>query len=476
MSKVNVSPNLPFVRCTPTPDPAAASPLHVLMLSDVYFPRVNGVSTSIQTFRGTLPGSASGSRWWRPTIRQPTVRPIATDGILRLPSRAVPLDPEDRLMRWSSLADLDRRLANADFDLVHVQTPFAAHYAGLRLARARGIPCVATYHTHFEEYLFHYIRFLPKSALRLAAARPGAPPMQRARRRGGAFATDGRHPARLWRRQTAARDSHRLAGASSCAATAPLPRAWDIAPERKVALFVGRAAFEKNIGFLLEMTALARRQRPNLMLVIAGEGPALPATCAARPQALRIEDHVRFVGYLPRDGACATAMRPPTYSPSPRTPKPRAWSCSKPWPSACRCWPFRRWARRRSSSRARRIAAADTPEGFAEQLVGLLNRPTRLLIMADEAIAFAREWDAASQGARLAALYRRLPRAPPRGRLLATPGCQPMNTEPLVRKKAPSRARRVCAASGTLWAIRCRGCTRPIATKTPSARKACWRR
>ena len=41
--------------------------------------------------------------------------------------------------------------------------------------------------------------------------------------------------------------------------------------------FVGRAAHEKNIGFLLEMMALARRQQPQLMLVIAGEGPALPS-------------------------------------------------------------------------------------------------------------------------------------------------------------------------------------------------------
>ena len=56
--------------------------------------------------------------------------------------------------------------------------------------------------------------------------------------------------------------------------------------------------------------------------------------------------------------------------------------------------------------------AAETPEGFAEQLVELLNRPTKLLIMAAEAIAFAREWNAASQGARLAALYRQLLRAP----------------------------------------------------------------
>jgi hypothetical protein len=42
----------------------------------------------------------------------------------------------------------------------------------------------------------------------------------------------------------------------------------------------------------------------------------------------------------------------------------------------------------------------------------LLNRPTKMLIMADEAIAFAREWDAGTQGARLAALYRQLLRAP----------------------------------------------------------------
>ncbi|HHC74998.1 MAG TPA: hypothetical protein ENK78_07985, partial [Thiothrix sp.] len=28
--------------------------MHILMISDVYFPRINGVSTSIQTFRRNL--------------------------------------------------------------------------------------------------------------------------------------------------------------------------------------------------------------------------------------------------------------------------------------------------------------------------------------------------------------------------------------------------------------------------------------
>ena len=413
MSKVNVSPNLPFVRCTPTPDPAAASPLHVLMLSDVYFPRVNGVSTSIQTFRGTLAGLGVRVTVVAPDYPAADSAADTTDGILRLPSHAVPLDPEDRLMRWSSLADLDRRLANADFDLVHVQTPFAAHYAGLRLARARGIPCVATYHTHFEEYLFHYVRFLPKSALRLAARALArrqcnaldavvvpSQPMAATLRDYGVAKPLHVIPTGLPESQFLRGDGQRFR------------ETWDIAPERKVALFVGRAAFEKNIGFLLEMTALARRQRPNLMLVIAGEGPALPAL-RRQAAALGIEDHVRFVGYLPRDGAlrdCYAAANVFTFASHTETqglvlleamaiglpvlaiPALGAAEIIKPGRGA--------------------IAAAETPEGFAEQLVGLLNRPTRLLIMADEAIAFAHEWNAASQGARLAALYGQLPRRP----------------------------------------------------------------
>jgi len=413
MSATAVAQEQPFFRGTPAFASSAAGPLHVLMLSDVYFPRVNGVSTSIQTFRGTLAEFGVRVTVAAPEYPGTDSEADAAADILRLPSRAVPLDPEDRLMRWSSLADLERRLAGADFDLVHVQTPFAAHYAGLRLARARGIPCIATYHTHFEEYLFHYVRFLPRSALRLAARALArlqcnaldavvvpSQPMAATLRDYGVGKPLHVIPTGLPESQFLRGDGQRFR------------KAWNIAPERKVALFVGRAAFEKNIGFLLEMTALARRQRPHLMLVIAGEGPALPAL-RRQAAALRIEEHVRFVGYLPRDGAlrdCYAAADVFTFASLTETqglvlleamaiglpvlaiPALGAAGIIKPGRGA--------------------IAAAETPEGFAEQLVGLLNRPTKLQIMADEAINFAREWGAAAQGARLAALYRQLLRAP----------------------------------------------------------------
>ncbi len=413
MSAIEVAQGRAFFRGTPAVIPRAACPLHVLMLSDVCFPRINGVSTSIMTFRSTLAELGIRVTVVAPDYPGTDSKADAAADILRLPSRAVPLDPEDRLMRWSCLAQLDRRLANADFHLVHVQTPFAAHYAGLRLARARGIPCIATYHTHFEEYLFHYVRFLPRSALRLAAralARQQcnaldavvvpSQPMAATLRDYGVGTPLHVIPTGLPESQFQRGDGQRFR------------QTWNIGPERKLALFVGRAAFEKNIGFLLEMTALARRQRPNLMLVIAGEGPALPAL---RRQAatLGIEDHVRFVGYLPRDGAlrdCYAAADVFTFASHTETQGLvllEAMAIGLPVLAIPALGAAEIINPRRGA-----IPADETPEGFAGQLVGLLNRPTKLLIMGDEAIAFAREWNAASQGAKLAALYRQLLRAP----------------------------------------------------------------
>ena len=50
-----------------------------------------------------------------------------------------------------------------------------------------------------------------------------------------------------------------------------------IAPDRPVMLLVGRVAHEKNIGFLLRVLAEVRRSVPNVLFIIAGEGPALAA-------------------------------------------------------------------------------------------------------------------------------------------------------------------------------------------------------
>src|SRR5580704_11495911 len=127
--------------------------MRILKISDVFFPRVNGVSTSIETFRRDL--TALGHEV---VLVAPDYPPAAAAGvaaadpsILRVPARAVPRDPEDRIMSRRGLRRALDSLAEARFDVVHIHTPFLAHYAALRFARAHAIPVVATYHTLFEE-------------------------------------------------------------------------------------------------------------------------------------------------------------------------------------------------------------------------------------------------------------------------------------------------------------------------------------
>ena len=271
--------------------------MRILHVSDVYFPRINGVSTSIQTFRRELARLGHESTLVAPAYPAPHGDDART---VRVPSRSVPLDPEDRAMHWRLLSRLDRQLADERFDLVHVQTPFLAHYAGSRLARRRGIPVVATYHTLFEEYLFHYVPLVPRGVMRALARRLS---------RGQCDALDA-----VIVPSTAMRETLERYGVRTPIEIVPtgIPLAEvsggdgmrfratrGVAPSRPVLLYVGRVAFEKNIGFLLRALVLVRREVPDALLVVCGEGPAL-ARLTRLARALGLAEAVRFVGYLDR--------------------------------------------------------------------------------------------------------------------------------------------------------------------------------
>ena len=57
---------------------------------------------------------------------------------------------------------------------------------------------------------------------------------------------------------------------------------------------------KKNISFLLSVTAVLAKHVPNILLLIAGEGPAL-TDLQSKVKKLGIENNVKFVGYLDRN-------------------------------------------------------------------------------------------------------------------------------------------------------------------------------
>ena len=285
--------------------------MRILKVSDVYFPRVNGVSTSIETFRRDLLGLGHEVTLVAPryAAEPVAVNTAASAPIVRIEARSVPRDPEDRLMSWRGLNATLEALAGQRFDVVHIHTPFLAHYAALRVARKFRIPVVATYHTRFEEYLHHYVPVLPRALTRPAARRFS---------RSQCNQLDA-----IIAPSLAMRDALLDYGVKRRIEILPtgLPgerfvrgdgasfRArHGIAADRPVLLFVGRAAHEKNIGFLLRMVAELRRRQPSVLLLVAGEGPAAADLRALAAQ-LQLGESVRFMGYFDRGGELQDCYR-----------------------------------------------------------------------------------------------------------------------------------------------------------------------
>jgi 1,2-diacylglycerol 3-alpha-glucosyltransferase len=270
----------------------------ILMLSDVYFPRVNGVSTSIQTFRRDLASLGCASVLLVPEY--PQARHDEPD-IVRVRSRYLAFDPEDRMLVARELERVALALEGR-FDLIHIHTPFVAHYVGLRLARRLGLPTIETYHTFFEEYFHHYLPYLPRALLRVVA---------RAISRRQCNAVDAivapspqlADVLRAYGVRTEIRviptglDMGRFTGGDGDRFRAQL----GIGSDRSVALTVGRVAFEKNIGFLIAVIERVRRAVPEILFVVAGEGPAV-APLQRQVTQSGLADNVRFVGYLDREG------------------------------------------------------------------------------------------------------------------------------------------------------------------------------
>lgn len=384
--------------------------MRVLMISDVYFPRINGVSTSIETFRSCLDGHGVDLQLVAPDYG-------AADGhdwIARVPSRPVPRDPEDRLMSYrKALGCAEALHAAKPFDLVHIQTPFVAHYAGAALARRWRRPSVVTYHTLFEEYLGHYVPVVPAGWLRGLARRFSRTqcndadavivPSSAMAERLGAYGV--RTPLRVL---PTGIPLERFTSGDG----ATFRRRHGIGPERRVALYVGRVSHEKNIGFLLEAADRVRRVLPELVLVIAGEGPA---AAALKHQAARLDlgDHVRFVGYLDR-----------------RVELPGCYAAADAFAFASRTetqglvlleamamgLPVVALAEMGTRDILRDCAGAVTPHrevaDFAAGLTAVLRDPTAREQLGKAAAVHAGRWSDREMAARLAGLYAELIAAP----------------------------------------------------------------
>ncbi len=289
-----------------TPDLAGVAPhqandkkLKILFISDVYFPRVNGVSTSIQTFIAQLQALGHTVHLIAPDYGLANEQTEDQAWVKRVASRKIFFDPEDYLMRYRSAMALLPELAAEGYDLIHINTPFVAHYFGKQVAKRLNIPCIETYHTFFEDYLHHYLPWVPTMIAKMLAraiskkqcnavdaiVSPSKPML------------DVLHGYGV--KVPAVVIPTGLEATSFSEQDIAFKKQYGIDPERPLLLYVGRVAHEKNIEFLLGVVDVLKAEMPDLLLLVTGEGPALQSLQHKVDQ-LGIRDNVMFLGYLDR--------------------------------------------------------------------------------------------------------------------------------------------------------------------------------
>jgi len=393
--------------------------LRVLFVSDVYFPRVNGVSTSIRTFRQDLATHGVETQLVAP--RYETAPAAAEEpGVLRVPSAGVPRDPEDRRMRWGALTRALDELRPSHFDLVHIHTPFIAHYAGVRFARRAGIPAVATYHTFFEEYLHHYLPVLPRRVGRWLARAftrsqcddvrlliAPSEPMRAVLLEYGVTTPIHVLPTGL------PADRFRAGNAGAFRAAAALPA------DARLVTYIGRVAHEKNIGFLVQMFRKVLARVPQAVLVIAGEGPAR-AALQAQVASLGLARHVHFAGYLDRDTAlldCYAAAEAFVFASRTETQGLvllEAMAQGAPVVSTAELG-----TRSILVPGSGALVVPEEQDAFAAAVVRVLEDPELHRELAERGRVYARSWSSAAMAARLGELYETLHSAPGAARVAA---------------------------------------------------------
>ncbi len=269
--------------------------MKIALVTDTYFPRVNGVSTSTRTFAREFVKMGHEVH-----IHAPAFPGHAEDNepfkVVRYPSWYIFFDPEDRLGH-AKKAEI-QAFVDEKYDIVHTQTPFTLGGPAVKWARKSGAKVVHTYHTLFTAYVEHYLWFLPKF-VSIGYAKWFS--------RNYCNKCDlNVTPSGEMKRELA---SYGVKTPISVIPTGiPLARFEGADPDKfrrdhgfsatdRLLLFVGRVAEEKNIDFQMRVFKRLSEKVPNAYFVIGGAGPSLEKLQNYAKE-LGIDGKTRFLGYI----------------------------------------------------------------------------------------------------------------------------------------------------------------------------------
>ena len=138
--------------------------MHILMMTNTYFPIVGGLEQSIHSFSEKFKSLGHEVLIGAPEFEG---MPKEEPGVIRIPAfKKVSGSPFSLNFPVSGL--LTRYMKEFSPDILHTHTPFFMGDFALRLSRQHSIPLTFTYHSMFEQYV-HYLPVQNEGAKRFMA-------------------------------------------------------------------------------------------------------------------------------------------------------------------------------------------------------------------------------------------------------------------------------------------------------------------
>lgn len=244
--------------------------MRVALFTDTFLPDVNGVAKTLGRWVRFLEARGAEVKVFAPQSPSAEV----TDQLMVERFYSIPflLYPECR-MAIPNPVNLRRTLKAFSPDLIHVATPFNLGLLGLHYAKKHHVPLVASYHTHFDQYLTYYkLQWMEPMLWRYMLwfhqeCRKIYVPSESTREH---LKERGLHNLEIWSRGVEVSRFHPFVDRNE------VLRACNIDPSKFVLLYVGRLALEKSVDVLLQaFDGLKDEIRRHMHLVIAGDGPLL---------------------------------------------------------------------------------------------------------------------------------------------------------------------------------------------------------
>ncbi len=284
-NRVATAHRLPI--CDDRPAPLAVPrPLRIAMFSGNYNYVRDGANQALNRLVAYLESQGNIVRVYSPTSKTPAFPPAGT--LISVPSMRFPGRGDYRLARGLP-ERLKRDIRDFAPDIFHLAAPDRLGHSAKKLARAMGVPVVASVHTRFETYLEYY---------RLGWVRPACEALLRRFYAGldEVFVTSAGfgdvlrqqgligHSA-VWSRGV---DKLRFSAAKRSLAWR---RGLGIADDEVVIGFVGRLVLEKGLDTIAATVAELQARGVAHRLLVVGDGPARARFEAKVPDAI-------FTGFL----------------------------------------------------------------------------------------------------------------------------------------------------------------------------------